>query len=70
MKRYSREKDIPRANKKNILMFEEHQIVLAKAREILTDYNAGKPLNVEGHGWLIRFAVAYVHLHAEMKGLI
>lgn len=32
--------------------------LLEKAREILADYDAGRPLQVKGHGWLVRFAAA------------
>lgn len=32
--------------------------LLEKAQEILADYDAGRPLQVNGHGWLVRFAAA------------
>lgn len=34
--------------------------VAAKAKEILADYDAGRRLQVEGDGWLVRFASAIV----------
>lgn len=33
---------------------------LAKAKEILADYEAGRPLQVKGDGWLVRFAASLV----------
>jgi hypothetical protein len=33
---------------------------MEKAREVLADYQAGRPLQVTGDGWLVRFAVAIV----------
>lgn len=34
---------------------------IGKAKEILADYDAGRPLQVEGDGWLVRFAAYIVH---------
>lgn len=35
-----------------------------KADEILRDYDAGKPLDVKGDGWLVRFAAHLSRLRA------
>lgn len=40
---------------------------LEKAREILADYAAGRPLQVRGDGWLVRFAAEIERLRAALE---
>lgn len=37
-------------------MFNSSMTLLEKAKEILADYDAGRPIQVQGDGWLVRFA--------------
>lgn len=39
--------------------------LLEKAKQIVSDYDAGRTLQVKGDGWLIRFAAAWVATHAD-----
>ncbi len=40
----------------------------AKAREILADYDAGRPLQVQGDGWLVRMSSALLEERCPICG--
>jgi hypothetical protein len=48
----------------------DDRIILAKARKIIEDYDAGRPLDVVGDSWLMRFATAYVRSRAVEATLL